>query len=153
MILNQAYRIVSIILASLIFFSSTGISMNLHYCQGHLRSISILPKSECCSTETKKEYCQKHVTQSVTVDTCSSNDGGKKCCHNEKLQVKSLDQDLLLVKLSQREFSFPQIAVATVEIIAFSEVSFDDLLITHFDQYKPPLPKGDIQVLFQTFLL
>lgn len=153
MIISRPYRFVAFLLALLMFFSSTGISMNLHYCQGHLRSISILAKTKCCSTE-KKALCHKSLNDIGYDETCNIANEDKSCCQNEKLVIKSLDQDLLMVNSILTDIKYPHIQLMAIAAnFVFEGIDDTGDLIVNFEQYKPPLPERDIQILFQTFLL
>ena len=51
-------------MAFLMFFTSIGFSMDIHYCQGHLKSISLLGKAKNCHDiqAMKSDHCKKTKT-------------------------------------------------------------------------------------------
>lgn len=51
--INPTYRVTSLLLALLIFISSTGISLSMHYCGNDLFEIAVLGKIEPCKKKEK----------------------------------------------------------------------------------------------------
>ena len=79
------YRITSLILAILMFFTSVGFSADFHFCKGELQSFSFLGEAESCHTV--KKSCPNHVNMIIT-------DSPKKdCCSNKTIEVDDLDID------------------------------------------------------------
>lgn len=94
---NNYHKITAIILAFLVLFSTTGISMNviLCHCTGQQYLSSFLSNTSCC---TKKEAplqgnssscCSQNSIASCSKDGESSIKNGKKCCSSSFKYAKS----------------------------------------------------------------
>ena len=80
------HRIVAVTMALLMFTSSTGLSFDLHYCQGQLQNVSIFGEAKSChekAKEVKSSHCKKKQTachkNTDTTKSCEENN----CCQNE----------------------------------------------------------------------
>ena len=47
--ISNTYQFTALMLAFLMFFTSTGFAINVHYCQGELKSFSFFGKSKTCN--------------------------------------------------------------------------------------------------------
>jgi|GEM_PF-1114819 len=136
------YRIVAVSMALLIGITSIGMTINMHFCGGVLRSISVIQSNDsCCSKATKT--CGNFEKIADTEN--------KKCCDNQSIEVQS-DDDL-----------------AVDQIHVLSELDNTDLIVeisnrndhsrivgynaADFKHFRPPLIPKDITVLFETYLL
>lgn len=136
------YRIVAITMAILIGMTSIGITINMHFCGGALRSVSLIESSgSCCSKSTKA--CGNFEKSVDTQD--------KKCCENQSIEVQSdddlvVDQIQVLSKVDNQDVLVPM-----------TNTSDDSITVGYaaadFEHYRPPLIPKDISVLFETFLL
>jgi len=135
------YRIVAVAMALLIGMTSIGMTINMHFCGGSLRSVSLLQGSDSCCSAAKS--CDNFK------ETTPSDD--KKCCDNQLLQVQS-DDDFIIDQVK---------VISDIEVVsslATNSQAFDHLNISlynaaDFQHYKPPLIPRDIPVLFESFLL
>lgn len=138
-------------MALLMLLSSTGFSMDLHYCQDQLKGISLIGKAKSCHDKQATPPCHK------TKKTCHhSNDKLSQtekdnCCHNETVVIEKTDLDATATQIAtvqdiQLEFVAAFVAVYVLNI--YAQADFQP-----YAQYKPPLPDRDIQVLYQTFLI
>jgi hypothetical protein len=75
-------RLSYITLAFLLFFSSTGLLMNKHYCQDQLKSVAFFAKAKTCQ-HTKEIPCLVHGTMTVP------DEDSKDCCNNESEYLKA----------------------------------------------------------------
>lgn len=151
----MAHRILNIILATLVFISSTGFVINKHYCQGELKETAFVVKAKSCHEKVaavEEEHskmppnCPMH--QSKKSSSCEEKKG---CCENEAEFVKlELDQQVT-------SFEFQKLLVPTfISILVFSyniDFSEHDSAPVHFKNYKPPSLVCDYSVSLQTFLL
>lgn len=150
--IRRIYRILALTMAFLIFFSSVGFSINMHYCQGKLKSFSLIGKAKNCHEMAKAtKSCHHHQAMIVeqTEEGCSIDK--KDCCENETLRFQ-LEQD-------QKAHSSEALSHQQVQqfLIAYLAVFFQDDF-PEKDQvasecYRPPLIPRDIPVLFESFLL
>ena len=129
-------------MALLIGMTSIGMTINMHFCGGSLRSISLLEGSDSCCSATAKSC--------GNFENLSESDG-KKCCDNQSIEIQS-DDDLIIDQLQ----ALSDIKVLDVFITNFD--ALDNLNISVYDaadfaHYRPPLISKDIPVLFETFLL
>ncbi len=140
----MAIRFLNIVLALLIFISTTGFTVNSHFCKSQLKDIRIFFKADDCY---KKIYAQK-TKQSCHLkkQSCENN-----CCNNTSDYYK-LDQDQ---QLSSFDFkAFDHIAlVATLWIVFNLDLPKFDAKTIQYLNYKPPLITSDLPVDLQTFLL
>ena len=83
---NRRYREVAILLAFLMFISSTGFSMNFHYCKGEMKSFSLIGEAADCHKAQK--VCPRHEKKAQDITKDESN-----CCSNETVIIDKLDSD------------------------------------------------------------
>jgi hypothetical protein len=147
---SLTYRILALSMAFLVLFSSVGFSMDLHYCQGELKSFSLIGKAKSCHEMAKKVFCPHHQKMMTMSDEGCEKDQ-KDCCNNEKLFFQ-LDQDQQIqnldLVLSQQ---LKQFIVAYLSVILEMSIIKNEAI--PYAQYKPPLIQKDIHVLIQSFLL
>lgn len=151
---RSAYRLIALMMAFLMFFTSAGIAMDMHYCGGELKSVSFFGKAKTChdiagENETPMKDCPHHKKMMAEKKACSED---KDCCSNETLVLQS-DQDQ---KVQTNNFvvskQLKQFVVAYV--VVFLANDFDlQREVANFALYKPPLIQRDIPVLNQSFLL
>lgn len=149
MTLQRKYRIISLIMAVMVFCSSSGFSLDLHYCQGQLKSFSILGKAKNCHEMANMSHCKHHGP--TTTSICSDNED-KNCCNNETLLVKSdleLQVNSFKLNLDKNEEWFIT-AFASIFLYNYS-IEYNETEL--FQIHRPPLIPRDICVLFQNFLL
>lgn len=151
---RSTYRIIAVMMAFLMFFTSAGFTMDMHYCGGELKSVSFFGKAKTChdmagENETPMKDCPHHKKMMAEKKGCSED---KDCCSNKTVQLQS-DQDQ---KVQTNDFvvskQLKQFVIAYVAV--FFADDFDlQREATTFAHYKPPLIQRDIPVLNQTFLL
>lgn len=139
------------------FFTSVGFAMDMHFCQGNLKSVSFFGKAKTChdmagENETPMKDCPHHKKMMAEKKGCSED---KDCCSNKTIQLQS-DQDQ---KVQTNDFVVnKQLKQLKQFVIAYVAVFFADNFdlqreAANFAHYKPPLIQRDIPVLNQTFLL
>ncbi len=148
---SQFHRITAIFMVCLLLLSSTGFSMDMHFCQDQLKGINLFGEAKSCHQKKSKPPCHK------TKKVCHhANDETKQvdkddCCHNEQIVIDSIDT---MATISQ--FDFSEQSTLTF-IAAFVAVYYLPLPINSDFQadflYKPPLPDRSIQILYQVFLI
>ncbi len=145
----RTYRQIAFPLVFLMFFTSTGFSVDIHYCQGKLKSISLLGEAQSCFEKAQKSPCKKHAT------TCHAHidkESHKGCCDNETFFIQ-LDADYPLGQINTLTWEQVTSAFSFLWSFIFSFHDRDYHTIIPHQNYKPPLLDLDIPVLFQSFLL
>lgn len=137
------------LLALMIFVSSMSYSVDFHYCQGQLKSFSLMGKAKNChEMATKISTCKHHKAKE---DSLASESVDKNCCNNETVYFESdLDKQLIgsdFVDIDVDQFETVLYSAGTSNYIEFYE---QDVPYLH---YKPPLIRKDIPVLFESYLL
>ncbi len=140
---SKTYRSIALCLAALMFFTSLGITIDLHYCSGQLKTFSLTGKARSCHEIAPCPHHQKAMPD----DNDSSN-----CCNNETVHIQA--------DLDQLTFSGDKLtgdvlpAIALVAPITLQPIGQDIRTSTpRYLHYKPPLLLRDIPVLVQSFLL
>jgi len=140
-------------MAILVLVSSTGFSIDVHYCQGQLKSFSLLGKAKSCHQEVKKQHCKKHKKscQSALSNQEKLSSCKKNCCSNKTFKVESNDEakKLQSLKLSQKQVQF---ITVFVQVFLLEKTDLSRIILPHLN-YIPPLMNKDIPVLIQSFLL
>ena len=150
---NSTYRIISLILAFLMFFSSVGFSIDMHYCQGQLKSFSLLGKAKNCHEMTQaKMACPHHQQQlkPAAEKGCSMSDE-KDCCNSETLFFQA-DHDQNIQASNVLISSQTQQFIAAFVVAFIQSTTVENASPVHAF-YKPPLILKDIPVLLASFLL
>jgi hypothetical protein len=139
-----ATRFLNIILAVLIFISSTGFTVNSHFCQNQLKDVCLFFKADDCYKKFNAQKTKKSCH--LEKKSCENN-----CCNNTSEYYK-LDQDQQLISFDFKAFNTPQI-IATLWIVLNLELPIETTKSIHYLNYKPPLIVSDLPVDLQTFLL
>lgn len=72
-------NILTVILTLLVFLTSTGMTVNLHFCAGDLQQVSMEKTPKCCIKESSKDdHCEKTSTKK-----------DDPCCNDEQIITKS----------------------------------------------------------------
>jgi len=147
------HRVVAAGLALWILVTSIGVTMDVHYCRGHILSFSVFGKAKDCSklsVQTKMNKCPHFRKMMAQHGRCPVDE--KKNCHHKTLRFQfDKDRDVQkigAVFLPQLKGFFVSFAFQYV-LDKFSMVS--DL--PTFIHYRPPNIRYDYSVLFQSFLL
>jgi hypothetical protein len=146
---KKSHKITSLTLALLIFISSSGVSLDLHFCQGTFKSFSIYGKAKNCHKlslegDKKKPTCKHHSAKATQKEQ-------KYCCKNHTFVIKRGKADATSHVIHEyQDFQFDYFNIPPNREIINIEI-FEYLVV--YVLHKPPLPKKDYQVLFQTFII
>jgi len=139
-------------MAFLMFFTSVGFSIDMHFCGNHLQSFNLLGKAKDCTemaATAATKGCQMHKKMTTPRDGYSIQK--KDCCHNRTLNL----QADLTSEIQTNDFMVSQqlqdFVVAFV--VVFLQNRPSKTTSSNFALYKPPLIPRDIPVLVQSFLL
>ncbi|MEZ5008282.1 MAG: hypothetical protein R2753_09065 [Chitinophagales bacterium] len=130
----------------LMFSTSIGFSIDMHFCQGTFKNLSFLGDARSCHDKVPhaKNQASCHTNNAPSNEIMDS----KGCCDNKTIAVQLEDN---FVKAEIANFSNHQMAfllafaVTSLNINSTSEVDLPYL------NYKPPLLDKDIPILTQTF--
>lgn len=76
-------RVANIFVAAMVFFSTTGVVLNRHYCQNELRTTSVFVRVQACHSMQQELPCHVQAIQ------CHHSDADKGCCHDDAEYVHS----------------------------------------------------------------
>ncbi|MEM8526712.1 MAG: hypothetical protein AAGG68_18880, partial [Bacteroidota bacterium] len=137
---NRIYQITAVLLAFLMLVTSLSLALDIHYCKGKIKSLSIFGKAKSCHEQKAIHTCPFHAKMQQQEDS--------NCCDNETTFVQAdIDKVVSSVELADLQ----QLAIAFVQVFC-PEVSPERQIII-FEHYKPPLIAQDISLLVQSFLL
>ena len=153
--LRSTYRLVALMMAFLMFFTSVGFAMDMHYCGGELKSVSFFGKAKTChdmagdnETPMMKD-CLHHKKMMAEKKGCSEE---RNCCSNKTVHLQS-DQNQ---EIQTNDFAvikeLKQFVIAYVAVFFLSDFNIESDSAS-YSQYKSPLILRDIPVLTQSFLL
>lgn len=151
--LRKTYRLIALVMTFLVFLSSAGISMDMHYCGGELKSVSFLGKARTChelaraSAAPMMKNCPHHKKMMEEM-SCKED---KNCCSNRTIFLEpDQDQNIKTPDFGAGEQG-NQFDFACIEafLVTDTDAGHD---VVHFACYKPPILQRDIPVLNQSFL-
>ena len=151
--ISNTYRIIALIMAFVMFATTVNLAIDMHYCQGQLKSVSFFGKAATChEMAAAMKNCphhQKKLAEASPKEGCSKDT--KDCCSNKTMHLQS-DLDRYH---SSADFQFNQelqhFVIALVNV--FFNNNFIGQLAPNFQSYKPPIVVKDYSVLFQSFLI
>ena len=146
-----SHRIIALSMAMLLLLTSTGFSMDVHYCQDQLRGVSLIGESKCCSTTQETSPCLKAKVTTHNNPAKAEMPDKTNCCQNKTLVIDKSDVDaaspqLAITQECQLEFVAAYVAVYVLNYNQKSPVQTSV-------PYKPPFPDRDVQVFYQSFLI
>jgi len=145
---SKLNRITSLLMAFLMLVSSTGFSIDLHYCQGNLKSFSLLGEAKSCHEMAKAKHCSKMKKACHAPKTTHCK---KDCCSNKKIEI-SADEDAQKIQVEHLSLKQIKFVTAFVKTFVLGDTDLSRQFIPHLN-YKPPLLNRDIPILIQSFLL
>jgi len=135
------------------FVSSTGFSIDLHYCQGNLKHFSFVGEAKSCHSSDKKDHCSIkkkscHAVEPImeTVGNCK-----KDCCSNKTIVVVG-NEDMKIIQSLEITPLTLKFITAYVHVFLSKKINAHKVNIP-FLNYIPPLLTKDIPVLIQSFLI
>lgn len=151
--LRSTYRIIALTMAFLMFFTSVGFTVDMHYCQGELKTFNFFGKAKSCHEMGQgMKDCPFHAQMKQANKSEDSTINKKGCCSNKTLNFQ-YDQDQQY-QVDNAVVISPQLEYF---VIAFVEVFINSSVVEtnkpSFALYKPPLIPRDIYVLLETYLL
>lgn len=137
-------KVFHILLAVLVFVSSSGLVFSKHYCQGVLKNTSLFVEATPCHGATKVAICPRHAP--------AQEDGiNKKGCCDTQTDFLKVEDAQLSTAADFLTFDTPALLAALFFFLPFEVIAVDDKTQHHL-HYKPPLIVCDLPVSLQTFL-
>lgn len=152
--LATTYRIFSITMAFLLFITTSGLTMDMHFCGDQLKRVNVFGKAKTCAEVAilQKNCCAKkkscHSKSKIT--SCGTNGDHKGCCNNSAIDL-DLDTDLVITSNDIFQSVDLQFLIAFSKAYLLLEDNSTKEMKAYLN-YKPPLIERDILVLIQTFL-
>lgn len=139
MIKQFIHKVLSVLMAFLVLFSTVSFTIDKHYCGSTLVDVAIFHKAKGCGME----------MQNPSNKDCSITK--KNCCKEEQIVIKGQDE----LKFSTIEdLNLDQQFFVATFVYTYSNL-FESLpkKIIPFKDYSPPNLITDIQVLDQVFII
>ncbi len=151
---QPTYRIVPLLLALMMLLTTSGFSINLHFCGNSIKSFSILGDAKACHeiaatcSASHGEKASKHCCSAKKVTDQKEKDN---CCSNKQVILKmDIDAaDMVNAALTSTNVQFVCAFIST--FCGLYSTPYSSL--PPHSNYKSPLLSRDILLLVQTFLL
>ena len=136
--ISVSYRITSLILALFIFLSSSGISLDIHYCGKRVFDYSLVGAPETCSKALK-----------VNSNLMTFNSKG--CCSSDHFKINTSD-DFRFSDFDKVNTSFINFQFASLKKVTFVKNSVS---YSYHKIYPPPeqINNNDIYLKIESFLI
>ncbi len=135
------YKALHIILALLLFISSTGVVLHQHYCQNELKSAALFVAAKSCAMDRPTKSCPLHPAMAIT----------KKGCCDDRTEYLQTDEEKLTAPVTVDLTDFPALYCALLVVLQI-DLPVADTKSLHYLHYKPPILIRDLPVSLQTFL-
>jgi hypothetical protein len=146
------YKALAMFMAFLMFTSSIGFSMDIHFCGGKLESFSFFGDAEACEMMKAKQEKESHScceSPKKEIKPCHNKEFAKgNCCHNESFVIDNGGE------LETSDFSleqFQQVLVAVIVLFPNVNLFKTASKQSHYTYYNPPPIIKDISILHQVF--
>ncbi|PWI29019.1 hypothetical protein DI383_13740 [Flavobacteriaceae bacterium LYZ1037] len=132
------YKIMSMLMALVVLFSTMSFTVNMHYCGGALMDSAIFQNVETCGMD-----MDNPLTEGCSVTK-------KDCCKDEQVVLDSQNE----LQLQVDKISFEQQIFITSFIYTYVNL-FEGLdnKVSSYEEYKPPLVTKQIFKLDETYLI
>ncbi len=150
MVRSKTYRIFAIFMALLIMVNTSGLTMDMHFCQGDLKRVNFIGKAKSCAEvlaclkKCGKELPACHKTAMAD----KSSDGHDDCCDNDQVEL-DMDYDSSLAYTT--EFNQSNFDLFIPKLSVHETPSRDNFTLAYLP--IPPLIQRNIFAVLQTFLL
>ena len=141
MMIQFLHKILALVLALIVLFSSLSFTVEKHVCMGEITDVSYFTKADTCDMLMEEEC----VTDNFFGDKMDP----EKCCNNIQELIpgnQNEQQAINYLELNQLQF----VIAYTYAFLNLQEAKED---ITPFIPNSPPFIDIDYQVLYQSFLI
>ncbi len=132
------HKIMSLLMAFVVLFSTLSFTVNMHYCGGTLVETAIFQKAKGCGMEMDKP----------STEGCAITK--KNCCDDEQLAFEG--QDELQLQLDKITFE-QQVFIASFVHTYINLFEGLDNNVSSYEEYKPPLVVRQIFKIDETYLI
>ena len=147
---KASLRLFALTMSCLMLVSSTGISMDLHYCQGNLMGASFVGKAKSCQDKEASLACHKKKKSCQHSKEELSQSEKDACCQNRTVQVEADETDKNITSFSptdRQEFESVFVGIKGVTLIVNLSSKYSP------QKYRPPPLTRNLPVLLQVFRL
>ena len=140
MMLQVLHKILAVIIALVILFSTLSFTVEKHICMGEVTDVSYFTESDSCGMTT--EECDFD-------DASGTHVKKENCCDNVVELIPGIQNEQQAIdsfELEQIQF----IIAYTYSYLSLFDADKEEIL---FNDYIPPLVDKNIQILYQTFLI
>jgi len=156
--ISYLHRITALLLALLMFTTSIGYSMDVHYCGNEIKSIGLFGNAVACEMESVEKQeedlhaCCKAPELNKESETCHSQKIEEEdCCHNETIVLETdsdFNHDKTIDFDFQQDFVFTTLFIYNVFAFRVEENTVNDNFY-----YSPPKLTKDVMTLHQVFII
>ena len=132
------HKIMSLVMAFVVLFSTMSFTINMHYCGDTLVETAIFHKAKGCGMEMEKP----------STEGCAITK--KNCCDDKQLAIEG--QDELQMQFDKVSFE-QQVFIASFVYAYINLFEGYDEDVNSFREYKPPLVVRQIYKLDETYLI
>ncbi|MEW7277881.1 hypothetical protein ABW636_04745 [Aquimarina sp. 2201CG1-2-11] len=133
------HKIASVLLATLVLFSTLSFTVDMHYCGSRLVDVALFKEAKSCGMEQMQKLL-----------SCGDTVKKKSCCKDKQVVIEGQDD----LKDTVTKLTLDQEVFATSYIYTYQNIAPDVISsITSFIGHSPPIPDKDFQVLYETFLI
>lgn len=148
-----SHKALALFMAFLMFSSSIGFSMDMHYCGDELKSFSFFGEAEACEMMHPKQEkkCNHSCCKSSKKEIKSCHNSGitkGNCCHNERFVIDN-GGELEIAHFSLEQFQ--QVLVAVIVFFPNVKLFKTTSKQVNYTCYNPPPLLKDIPILHQVF--
>ncbi len=144
--INRFKNIGIYLIVALMLLSSANLTIDFHFCQSHIKSISLIGKAKSCF-ETKSS-CSK------AASSCAfkSKEEHKGCCQNKSLQIDA-DDDFNKISFESNSLDHHQssLLIKSFNLVLHNPIDYVSEFVKL--QIIPPLLNQELIILIQSFLL
>ena len=148
-----SYKAIAILMALLMFSSSIGISMDIHFCGNELKSFSLFGDAEACEMMKLKQEKKSELSccegPKKEIKSCQNEEVSKgNCCHNESISMSNggaFEVDDISIEQFQQALTAVIILLPNFNLFSVTTEK------VNYAHYNPPPIIKDISVLLQVF--
>ncbi|REG87502.1 HYC_CC_PP family protein [Winogradskyella sediminis] len=133
-----SHKIVSLLMAFVLLFSTMSFTVNMHYCGDTLVESAIFQKAKGCGMEMEKP----------STEECSITK--KNCCDDKQLAIEG--QDELQLQVDKITFE-QQVFIASFVYTYINLFEGLDSNVSTYEEYKPPLVIRQLYKIDETYLI
>lgn len=148
----KSYRFIMLIVGISLLFSTSGLSIDAHFCSGKLKRIKVFGHAKTCLEvfQLKNNCCSKRKIKNNVLN-CAQGSHDKGCCSNESVQL-DLDLDFKLQNSSHTDFSIPLVFNSIHHSVLEAPLRIWSASNFLIEKYYPPSRSNPHYILYQSFL-